>query len=208
MSTKTIPANERVQVVTQRMLERDAFTIRAAEDGPDIRIYASEDDEGNGIPFRADDEIPVPEEDGWGGLEHADGLWMETDTASSTTVTVLKGVALRRNVRRRNTVQGTNGVLTTSTSGVVQTDNYEEGGAFDYNGTAYPYTVDPAETIEELVITTSGDIVARITTTSGTTFDLPLAGGSGTFDKWSIDVVEFQDPNATGDRIAGGWAGE
>jgi hypothetical protein len=106
VSTKSIGA-EREQVLTQQMLERDAFTIRNDEDGEDVAIYASEDDEGEGIPLRTDDEIPIQEEEGWGGLSNADGLWMETVDGGTTTVTILKGVALRRNVRRQNVSIGT-----------------------------------------------------------------------------------------------------
>lgn len=107
MSTKAIPADERAQVVTQDLLEDDAVTIRAEEDGPDMRIYGSEDDEGEGIPFRSDDEIPIPEEEGFfGGSSFADGLWIETEGSEAGTVTVLKGVALRRNTRRDARVSG------------------------------------------------------------------------------------------------------
>jgi phage baseplate assembly protein gpV len=106
-------------------------------------------------------------------------------------------------------VAGSNGgPVATSTQGTVQTDNYGNGDAFDYDGSAYPYSIDPAETIQELTITAAGDIIVRITTVDGDTFDLPLAGSVGVWDKWSIDSVEFRDPNGTTARIAGGWAGE
>ncbi|WP_058826726.1 hypothetical protein [Haloferax sp. Q22] len=105
-------------------------------------------------------------------------------------------------------VRGSGGILATSTQGTVETDNYAHGDAFDFDGSAYPYTLNPAETIQELVITTSGNVIARITTTGGDTFDLPLASGAGSFDKWEIDSLEFRDPNGTTSRIAGGWAGE
>lgn len=106
------------------------------------------------------------------------------------------------------TVRGSGGTLRTNASGVMETDNYPNGAAFDNDGSAYPYSLNPAETIQELNITSAGDIVARITTTGGDTFDLALAGTTASFDKWEIDSIEFRDPNATGARIAGGWAGE
>jgi hypothetical protein len=106
------------------------------------------------------------------------------------------------------TVRGSNGTLRTNASGVIQTDNYAHGAAFDFDGSTYPYSLNPAETIQELNITASGDIIARITTTGSDTFDLPLASASASFGKWEIDSVEFRDPHATGARIAGGWAGE
>lgn len=98
--------------------------------------------------------------------------------------------------------------VATSTAGTVETDNYPHGDAFEHDGTAYPYTVNPAATIQELTIIESGDMYARITTTGGDTFDLPLRGGHGVWDKWEIDEVEFVDPDGTGAAIAGGWAGE
>jgi hypothetical protein len=208
VSSKTIPGSERVQVVTQDQIERDALTLYIDEDGSDVRLFASSTDEGEGFPFRAGDEIPVPEESGLFSSHYADGLWMETVGNDATAVQVLKGVALRRNPRRRNVVEGTDGVLTTSTVGSIETDNYTLGDGFDFDGGSYPYSVDPTATIQELVITTAGNVEAEITTDGGSTFTLPLAGGSGAFDKWSIASVTFRDPENTGARLAGGWAGE
>lgn len=99
--------------------------------------------------------------------------------------------------------------VATSQAGAFETDNYEEGGGFDHDGSAYPYTVDPADQfIQELTITNAGDVDAVITTVSGTTFTLRLAGSVGVWDKWSIDSVTFEDPRGTGAPISGGWAGE
>lgn len=98
--------------------------------------------------------------------------------------------------------------LATTTNGTVQTDNYEAGAAYDFDGSAYPYQVNPAETIQELLVTRSADVVARITTIQGDTFDFELAGTTGSFEGWEIDQIEFQDPNGTAARISGGWAGE
>lgn len=106
------------------------------------------------------------------------------------------------------TVRGQGGTLRTNASGVIETDNYPNGDAFSFDGTAYPYTVNPAETIQELIITRSADVVARITTTGGDTFDIELAGSLPSFNFWEIDQVEFRDPDLTGAAIAGGWAGE
>jgi len=198
--SKTIPEDERVHVVTEEMLQQDAFTIRNEENGTDVRIYGSEDDEGDGIPFRADDEFAVPEESGWGwdSLETSDGLWMETVNDSPTEIIVLKGVALTRNVRRDIQVSAT-----------VTTDTYDLGDGFDFDGAGYPYTVDPSpSTIQELLITEAGDIVAEITTTGGSVFDFSLADKEGAFNSWEIEEVTFKDPKGTTARVAGGWSGE
>jgi phage baseplate assembly protein gpV len=93
-------------------------------------------------------------------------------------------------------------------TGSLETNDYDYGAGFDYDGTAYPYTVNPAETIHELVITSADDVVAEIHTNGGDVVDLPLAGTVGTFDRWNIDQVVFRDPEGTQARLAGGWAGE
>lgn len=95
-----------------------------------------------------------------------------------------------------------------SQQGSLETNDYDEGDGFDFDGSAYPYTINPSEVIHELVITSADNIDAEITTVSGTTFTLPLASSTGAFDRWNIDKVVFKDPNATTARIAGGWAGE
>lgn len=90
----------------------------------------------------------------------------------------------------------------------VKTDTYSEGGGFDFDGTNYPYTVDPTPTIQVLKLTRTGDVVAHFTLENGTEFDLELAGTIGTIDDMEIDAVEFRDPEGTGDRVSGGWSGE
>lgn len=92
-------------------------------------------------------------------------------------------------------------------TGSLETNDYDNGAGFDSDGSTYPLEVNPAEVIHELVITTAPeDGVATITTVGGDTFDLALAGGSGSFDRWNIDSVTFD--SESGGRIAGGWAGE
>jgi hypothetical protein len=98
--------------------------------------------------------------------------------------------------------------VSTNATGTMETDNYEHGGAFSFDGGGYPYTVNPDAVIQELWVTRTADIVARITTTGGDTFDLELAGATIVADKWEIDKVEFRDPKGVGAAIAGGWAGE
>lgn len=197
--TTQIPADERVQVVTQSMLDQDAMTIRVESDSnADVRVFSSQDQEGDGVPLRRDDEIAVQEEDDFGGLETADGLWMETETSATATVLVLKGVAIRRNVRRdvRSVVES-----------VVETNAYVDGQAIDEDGSAYPYTVDPAWSIQEINLTDVGDVVAEITTVGGSTFDVPLESRIGSYDHWVVDSITFKDPNNTGHALKGAVAG-
>jgi hypothetical protein len=98
--------------------------------------------------------------------------------------------------------------VATSTEGVIETDNYSHIGTFDHSGGNYPYTVDPAEVIQEINFTAAGDIVAVIHTTGGDSERLALAGVVGSFDKWEITKIVLEDPKGTSARVAGGWAGE
>jgi hypothetical protein len=86
-------------------------------------------------------------------------------------------------------------------------DRFEAGDAADEDGSAYPYTVDPAETIKELGVEPGAEIVAEITTTGGDTFVVPVTG-KVIWDRWDIDSVEFQDPDGTAARLIWWWAGE
>lgn len=90
----------------------------------------------------------------------------------------------------------------------VQTDTYPNGAGFDFDGTSYPYTVDPAATIQVLKLTQTGDIIAEMTLASGDVFTLNLRGTIGVIDDMEINSVEFQDPEGTEAAVSGGWAGE
>ena len=90
----------------------------------------------------------------------------------------------------------------------IKTDTWPEADGFDFDGSNYPYTVDPTPTIQSLQLTRTGDVVAHITLDNGTELDLPLAGTIGVIDDKEIDAVEFRDPNGTNARVSGGWSGE
>jgi len=95
--------------------------------------------------------------------------------------------------------------ISTSTEGVVETDNYSHGDAFAFDGGDLPQTVEPDEVMQELNVTSSGsDSVLRITTSGDDTFDLELHGGTGSFDKWEITSFEVRGSS----NVSGGWAGE
>lgn len=114
MSKVPIPADGRVQVVTQQMLASEEFTLRAREGGPDVRVFGRDDEEGEGYPLRADDEWCIAQTDDYGGAAENDGLWMETETSESTDIQIIKGACIRRNVRReqRATIEAdTSGLL-------------------------------------------------------------------------------------------------
>lgn len=86
--------------------------------------------------------------------------------------------------------------------------SYPQGDALVVDGSAYPYTLDPAEQIQELLIHSVGaEIDAEITTTGGSTFTIPV-DGPAVFNRWEIDSVTFSDPNGTSAQLAASWAGE
>ncbi|MFC7131655.1 MULTISPECIES: hypothetical protein [Salinibaculum] len=111
-------------------------------------------------------------------------------------------------------VRGSGGVpIATNTNGTVETDNYSEGGVFaagGNSGNAYPLEVNPAETIQEIIVTQVGDaIVADYTTVSGTTLtDVPLNGRTLTQDTLELDSITLKDPDGTGALTEGWWIGE
>lgn len=85
---------------------------------------------------------------------------------------------------------------------VVETDNYAEGAAF--SGAA-PADVDPTETIEEVVITQSGDdSTMTVTTVSATSFTINLNGGVLALNTLEIDTLSFGGTS----QIDGFWVGE
>jgi hypothetical protein len=106
-------------------------------------------------------------------------------------------------------VRGSSGAaVSVAATGTIETDNYQSAAGFDFDGSAYPYTINPAETIQELFVTQSAKIRAVITTTSGEVATIPLNGNTIVLDKIEIDSVVFQDPNGTAAPISGGWTGE
>lgn len=84
---------------------------------------------------------------------------------------------------------------------------YPNGGDFNKAGGTYPYTLNPAETIQELVVTKVGDIEMDITTTGGQVVTVDL-DSPAVFNRWEIDSVDFRDPNNTSAQLAASWAGK
>jgi hypothetical protein len=104
-------------------------------------------------------------------------------------------------------VRGSGGQpIQTSAIGSIDTNDYPEGDSGD--GSTYPVTINPAETIKELAFAiVETEVSATITTVSGTSFDIPIASPV-VVDRWDIDTVEITDPNGTQPRVAWWWAGE
>lgn len=97
--------------------------------------------------------------------------------------------------------------IATTTKGTIETDNYSNGSDFQLSGGE---TLDPAETIQELTVTRTGDATLQLllNTVGGDQIDYPHNGGTFVSDKIEIDSIEVQDPGATGESITGVWVGE
>lgn len=109
-------------------------------------------------------------------------------------------------------VRGSNGEpVATNATGTLETNDYPNGDAVQVDpsdGDSYPVTVNPAETIHEIVLLSAPDVDLEVTTTEGDNFSLRLDGASGTLDRWKVDEFTIRDPRGTGALFSGGWAGE
>jgi hypothetical protein len=99
-------------------------------------------------------------------------------------------------------------IVTEGTLDTTTQTTYPNGGVVNEDGSAYPYTLDPSETIEELIIQdVDPDVDVVITTTGGDTFTLPVSE-RGVFNRWQIETVEFKDPTGTAASVGAVWGGE
>lgn len=98
--------------------------------------------------------------------------------------------------------------INTSANSAIETDNYDTGEGFDFDGSDYPYTVDPSFTAEIMQLMETDDILIQITTVKGNTFDFKPVGGTGIVDWVSIDHIDIEDPEGTGARVVGVLGGD
>lgn len=199
---RDVPTNEWVELVSA--VEEGWYSLQIEGDDVDLAFDEKPNQPEAGVRGREGDFLPIEVTD-------LDGVYAKAKEVGAT-VRAATG-RVERQARRDQRVSGQDPTgdyspVSVTTGGTVQTNNYSAAGGFDYDGSAYPYTVNPSETIQFLHITQAGDIVAHVTTVSGDTADIPLAGGSGVIDWLEIDSVEFRDPNGTTARIAGSWGGE
>jgi len=109
--------------------------------------------------------------------------------------------------------QATQAAVETAASEIVaavkEQINNPAGNAADEDGSAYPYSIDPAATIHEFAVPIAAENVAvEITTTGGDTFTVPVpSGGEAVFDRWQIDSVTISDPGGAAGRVVWWWAG-
>lgn len=109
------------------------------------------------------------------------------------------------------TVRGNNGILATSATGTVQTNNYTDGGSIEATGTGdYPLTVNPSALMQELLVFNIGDsIELDITTSDGSTISNVKPNGTLlTLDTVEMDSITFRDPTSSGATLNAMWVGE
>lgn len=92
----------------------------------------------------------------------------------------------------------------------MQTDNYEAGAGFEFDGSNYPYeiTAGSVNAIQEVILSQVGDVDMVIDTVQGDTISLRLDGAYGRYQTWEMETVTFYDPRATGAALYGAWGGE
>ena len=203
MTKTTIPADERVKVVTQEMLQDRALTIRAAETGPDVSVYTSATSEGRGFPLRADDEWTLSAGDDLGEWAK-DGLWMETDSSQSTDVQVLKGVRIVRNVRRQQSASidaDTSGILKSSDQPLDVSDQTVSTTTDATDGGPYTDRTTTAGNTATVTPGRHGDPVSIVVDANGSgtlTVEVSQDGGNN----WDAYTVAY-DSSGVNEDVAG-----
>ncbi len=100
--------------------------------------------------------------------------------------------------------------MQTNAQGTIETNDYPNGGevaAPDVD--SYPVALNPAETIEELIVTQNDSALdVEIHTNGGDVFYAFRGGAEGVRNRWKIDKVVVSDPETSGATFTAEWAGE
>jgi hypothetical protein len=183
-----VPSDEWVELVPSTM--EDDYSV-VVEDAP-IYLYPGDKPARPvaGLPLRAG-AIQS------GELDRGVALWARSQTDVEASVRVVPNIRIDGSNERAVSV-------TTS----VRTDTYERGDDFDTGaGDSYPIELNPAETIEHVLLSiVGGEVAVEGTTTDGATITIPV-DGKATIDSYSFESVTIKDGGTT-PRVAGGWAGE
>jgi hypothetical protein len=182
---RSIPGDEWIELVPSTL--EDDYSV-VVEDAP-IYLYPGDK------PARPVAGLPLREGAIQSGqLDRGVALWGRSQTDVAASVRVVPNIRIDGSNERAVTVQT-----------AVQTDTYSRGGDFD--GPAFPYTIDPDETIEHLLLSiVDGEVAVELTTADGDIVTIPV-DGKATIDSYSAEKVVIKD-GGSNPRIAGGWAGE
>jgi hypothetical protein len=186
MAEETVPGDEWVELVPSNF--EDDYSV-VVEDAP-IYLYPGDKPAQPvaGLPLR---EGAIQS----GQLDRLTALWGRSQTDVNASVRVVPNIRIDGSNERAVTVQT-----------AVQTDTYERGDQFD--SSSYPITLDPAETIQHVLLSVvNAEVAVEITTTDGDVVTLPIDTRSS-IDSYTAEKVVIRDPNNSGARTAGGWAGE
>lgn len=187
MTSETVPGDEWVELVPSTM--EDDYSV-VVEDAP-IYLYPGDapSQPVAGLPLR---EGAIQS----GELDRGVALWGRSQTDVAASVRVVPNIRIDGSNER---------AVTVSTN--VQTDTYDRGDDFDTAGAAtYPITLDPSETIQQVLLSiVGGEVDVEVTTVDGDVVTLPV-DGKATIDSYSAEKVVITDGGST-PRVAGGWAG-
>jgi hypothetical protein len=189
MGEKNVPGDEWVELVPANF--EDDYSV-VVQDAP-ILLYPGDKpaQPTAGLPLRAG-AIQS------GELDRFTALWARSQTDVDATVRVVPNIRIDGSNERAVTVQSN-----------VQTDTYDRGGDFDTgDATSYPIEIDPAETIQHVLLSiVEGEVDVEVDTTDGDVVTIPV-NAAATIDSYEADAVTIRDAAGNTPRIAGGWAGE
>jgi hypothetical protein len=189
MGSRNVPGDEWVELVPSTM--EDDYSV-VVEDAP-IYLYPGDKPAQPvaGLPLRAG-AIQS------GELDRGVALWGRSQTDVDASVRVVPNIRIDGSNER---------AVTVSTS--VQTDTYDRGDSFDTgDGDSFPIELNPAETIQHVLLPiVGGEVEVEGTTTDGATVTIPV-DGKATIDSYSFESVTITDASGSAPRVAGGWAGE
>jgi len=189
MPSKSVPGDEWTEIVGFSL--EDDYTV-IVEDAP---IYLAVGDKPTqpvaGLPLRKGVMHSAH-------IDRGDEVYARSQTDVAATVRVVPSIRIDGSNERAVSVQTS-----------VQTDTYERGGSFDTDdGDSYPIEIDPAETVEQVLLSiVGGEVDVELTTEDGDTVTLPVDSKSS-IDSYSCESVSILDSTGAAPRIAGGWAGE
>lgn len=187
MPSRSVPSDEWVELVPETL--EDDYSV-VVEDVAPIYVHPGSKPAQPvaGLPLRAGSIQS-------GKLDRGVALWGRSQTDVDGSARVVPNIRIDGSNER---------AVSVSTS--VQTDTYSRGDSFD--GPALPYTINPTETVEQLLLSIVGaEIDVEVTTVDGDVVTIPVDTKT-TLDSYSAETVVLRDPGGNAPRVAGGWAGE
>jgi hypothetical protein len=186
MPARNVPGDEWTELVPETL--EDDYSV-VVEESP-IYLYPGDK------PARPVAGLPLQAGSIQSGvLDRGVALWGRSQTDVDASVRVVPNIRIDGSNER---------AVTVSTN--VQTDTYDRGADFDTS--TYPITLDPDETIQQVLLSiVNTEVDVEITTTDGDVVTIPVDTKT-TLDSYEAEKVVVKDPVDATKRTAGGWAGE